>query len=198
MSRRTDFQKILNHEQPERLILDLGGCPQSNMSGKSMYTMLEFLGYDIPGKIERLRFGKTRRLDERLLKHLDTDTRSVGDIYMPVDSQYKIISEDEYIDAWGIKWVFKNDMYWEQTSWPLKGATVDDLDNFRWPNPDSIDLNLVAKDAARQRPDGAYRLHHLRPASRLWCIRTGMLDVRFRRFSTSFGHRPGICIQIFR
>ena len=149
MSRRTDFQKILNHEQPERLILDLGGCPQSNMDGKSMYTMLEFLGYDIPDKIERLRFGKTRRLDERMLKHFDIDTRSVGEIYMPVDSQYRIISEDEYIDEWGIKWVFKNDMYWEQTSWPLKGATVDDLDNFRWPNPDSIDLKLVAEDAAR-------------------------------------------------
>ena len=147
MSRRSDFQKILLHQQPEKLILDLGGCPQSNMDGKSMYTLLEYLGYDIPDKVERLRFGKTRRLDERLLKHFDIDTRSVGEIYMPTDSQYKIISEDEYIDEWGIKWVFKNDMYWEQTSWPLKGATVEDLSEFRWPNPDSIDMNLLEADA---------------------------------------------------
>jgi len=69
MSRRTDFQKILFHQQPEKLILDLGGCTQSNMEGKSMYTLLEFLGFDIPKKIYRLRFGKTRRIDERLLQY---------------------------------------------------------------------------------------------------------------------------------
>ncbi len=149
MSRRSDFQKILRHEQPEKLILDLGGCPQSNMDGKSMYMLLEHLGYDIPDKIERLRFGKTRRIDERLQEYFDIDTRSVGEIYMPKDSQYHIISEDEYTDEWGIRWKFSNDMYWEQASWPLKGSTIDDLDHFRWPNPESIDLKLVEEDAAR-------------------------------------------------
>ena len=154
MSRRTDFQKTLAHEQPDRLILDLGGCPQSNMDGMSMYKLLEYLGYDIPDKIDRLRFGKTRRIDERLLRHFDIDTRSVGEIYMPQDSQYKVLSDSEYIDEWGIQWVFTNGMYWEQTSWPLKGATIEDIDTFRWPDPDSIDMKLVEADA--------------REAKRLW------------------------------
>ena len=149
MSRRTDFLKTLNHEEPDNLILDLGGCPQSNMDGKSMYILLKHLGYDIPEKIDRLRFGKTRRIDERLLQRFDIDTRSIGEIYMPQDSLYRIISEDEYVDEWGIKWVYANDMYWEQTCWPLKGATIQDLDNFRWPNPDSIDMKLVEADARK-------------------------------------------------
>lgn len=154
MNRRTDFQKILAHQQPDRLILDLGGCPQSNMDGRSMYTLLEYLGYDIPKQTERLRFGKTCRIDERLLQRFDIDTRSVGEIYVPQDSQYRVLSENECIDEWGIKRVFANGMYWEQTSFPLKGATIEDLDNFRWPNPDSIDMKLVEADA--------------RQAKRLW------------------------------
>ena len=147
MSRRTDFQKILAHQQPDRLIIDLGGCPQANMDGKSMYLLLEYLGYDIPEKIERIRFGKTCRIDERILTRFDIDTRSVGEIYVPHDSLYQEISADECIDEWGIKRVFANGMYWEQTSWPLKGATIEDLDKFRWPNPDSIDMKLVEADA---------------------------------------------------
>ncbi|GHU98333.1 uroporphyrinogen decarboxylase [Bacteroidia bacterium] len=149
MSRRSDFQKILAHEQPERLIIDLGGCPQSTMDGNSMYTLLEYLGYGKtpPDQIERLRYGKTRRLDERLLTHFDIDVRSVGEIYMPADSTYEIVSPDVYIDEWGCRRTFSG-MYWEQNSWPLKGATIEDLEKFRWPNPDSIDMSLVERDAA--------------------------------------------------
>ena len=146
MSRRTDFQRILTHQKPERLILDLGGCPLSSMEGNSMHKVLDYLGFTPPA-VDRLRFGKCRRLDERLLTRLDIDTRSVGEIYVPADSQYEVISEDEYVDEWGIRRRFTG-LYWEQISWPLKGATLEDLDNFRWPNPDSIDRKLVEADAA--------------------------------------------------
>ena len=146
MSRRTDFQRILTHQKPERLILDLGGCPLSSMEGNSMHKVLDYLGFTPPA-VDRLRFGKCRRLDERLLTRLDIDPRSVGEIYVPADSQYEVISEDEYVDEWGIRRRFTG-LYWEQISWPLKGATLEDLDNFRWPNPDSIDRKLVEADAA--------------------------------------------------
>jgi uroporphyrinogen decarboxylase len=146
MSRRENFKKILNHIQPDDMILDLGGCPQSTMDGKSMYTLLEFFGHEIPEKIEYLRFGKTRRLNERLLQYLDIDTRSVGEIFMPKSSQYEKISDTEYIDEWGIRRVFTG-MYWEQVSYPLKNATIGDLEKFRWPDPDSIDREEVEQYA---------------------------------------------------
>lgn len=148
MKRRENFKKVLQHIRPDDIIMDLGGCPQATMEGKSMFTLLDFLGYDIPKDIEILKFGKTRRLDERLLKHLDIDTRSVGEIYTPKDSQYKELSEKEYIDEWGIKRVYTG-LYWEQVGFPLKDATISDLDKFRWPNPDSIDLKKVEQDAAQ-------------------------------------------------
>ena len=135
MKRKENFAKTLRHIQPDDLILDLGGNPLSTMEGKSMYTVLEFLGYDIPKEIEILKFGKTRRLDERLLKYLDIDTRSVGEIFTPANSLYEELSDNEYIDEWGIK-RFHTGLYWEQVSYPLKNATISDLEKFRWPDPD--------------------------------------------------------------
>jgi uroporphyrinogen decarboxylase len=95
MSRRENFKKTLQHIQPDDIIIDLGGCPLSTMEGKSMFTLLEFLGHEIPKNIDPLKFGKTRRLDERLLEYLDIDTRSVGEIYTPKNSLFEEISEKE-------------------------------------------------------------------------------------------------------
>jgi uroporphyrinogen decarboxylase len=198
MSRRADFQKILSHQQPEKLILDLGGCPLSSMDGNSMYKLLEHLGYDIPSQIERLRYGKTRRIDERLLKHFDIDTRSVGEIFMPQDSLYKIVSPTEYVDEWGITRVFTGGMYWEQTSAPLRGATVEDLDKFRWPNPDSIDLNLVnqaAKEAKRLYEETDYVIcaeHPIYGVFELGCWMCGFDD-----FLLKMGIDPDFIIKFF-
>ncbi len=146
MNRRENFKKTLQHIQPDDIIIDLGGCPLSTMEGRSMFTLLEFLGHGIPEKTEPLKFGKTRRLDERILKHLDIDTRSVGEIFTPRDSQYDEISDTEYIDEWGIRRIYTG-LYWEQVSYPLKNATIEDLDKFRWPNPDSIDPREIEEAA---------------------------------------------------
>lgn len=38
-------------------------------------------------------------------------------------------------------------MYWEQVGYPLKNATLDDLEKFRWPDPESIDMKEVEQYA---------------------------------------------------
>ncbi len=141
MSRRTDFTKILNHKKPERLILDLGGNPLSSMEGDSPDKLLKVLGYE-PVTKENPPFGKVHKVDDRILEYLDIDTRSVGTILTPSDSLYEQINENLYIDEWGIKRKFTG-MYWDIVEYPLKGTTSDDLDDFKWPNPESIDFSLI-------------------------------------------------------
>jgi len=142
VSRREDFQKILNHEQPEKLIIDFGGNPLSSMEGQSMYRLLEFLGYDVIDKMDVMPFGRVRRLDERLLKHFGIDTRSVGTILKPQESLYKKISDSEYMDEWGIRRRYTG-MYWDIVEYPLKDATVKDLESYQWPDPESMDTNEI-------------------------------------------------------
>lgn len=75
-------------------------------------------GYDAPDDAPLL-FGKVRRLDERLLRALDIDTRSVGEIFRPRESQFRFLADDLYIDEWGIKRKFTG-MYWDIVENPLK------------------------------------------------------------------------------
>lgn len=149
MGRREDFQRTLNHETPENLIIDLGGNPLSSMEGNSPERLLDFLGFEHK-KPDDLLFGKTRRVDERILEYLDIDTRSVGTILTPADSQYEILSKDLYIDEWGIKRKFTG-MYWDIVEYPLKGASAGDLDDFKWPDPETIDHNQIEKYALEAR-----------------------------------------------
>jgi uroporphyrinogen decarboxylase len=67
MSRREDFKRILEHRKPERLILDFGGNPLSSMEGQSMNRLLDYLGYSKVHE-EPLLFGKSKKIDERILK----------------------------------------------------------------------------------------------------------------------------------
>ena len=147
MGRREDFARTMRHEKPENLIIDFGGNPLSSMEGESENKLLEFLGL---GKKQGgdLPFGKTRRLDERLLRYFDIDTRSVGEIFTPQDSHFQTISETEYIDEWGIRRRFTG-LYWESVNTPLKGATLEELNAYRFPDPDSIDERQIAAHAAR-------------------------------------------------
>ena len=148
MSRRDDFIRIMKHEQPEKLIVDFGGNPLSGMEGRSMQKLLEFLGYEASDDFEVLPFGKVRKLDEKILRHFDIDTRSVGTIIKPRKSLQKRISDDEYIDEWGIRRIYTG-MYWDISEYPLKNATIDDLEKYQWPDPESIDMNEI-EEYARQ------------------------------------------------
>lgn len=151
------YHDTINHKQPQELILDLGGCPLSSMEGLSSHHLLEFLGFT-PSKAERLLFGKAPRLDERLLKALDIDTRSVGEILRPLDSPYQKLSDDVYIDEWGIKRKFTG-MYWDIVENPLEDADISELDNYPFPDGSSLDpeqIKSIAQDAKRLYDAGEY------------------------------------------
>lgn len=151
MSRRENFQKTLRHETPDSLILDLGGNPLSSMDGQSMYHLLDCLGYSYDrDKIKKLDYGTIGRLDERIQKYLDIDTRSVGTILRPQKSQYQKLSETDYIDEWGIQRHFTG-LYWDIVKPPLRGATLEDLEHYPWPDPDSLDMQELCqyRDAAK-------------------------------------------------
>lgn len=147
MNRRDNFRKTVLFQDPSYLTVDLGGNPLSSMEGKSMEYLADFLGYRVPEQTSE--FGLSKRIDERILRYFDIDTRSVGKIIRPLHSSYRRISDAEYIDEWGIRRIFTG-KYWEHASMPLKGATCSDLDEYPFPDPYSIDeeeLENIEKQA---------------------------------------------------
>lgn len=140
--RRSDFEKTMHHENPRRLIIDLGGNPLSTLEGKSQDKLLEFLGYPVEQDQEPLLFGQTVDVDERILKAFDIDTRSVGGILPCENSQFQKISDTEYIDEWGIRRIFTG-LYWDAVNAPLKGSTLKELEQYPFPDPKSIPESIL-------------------------------------------------------
>ena len=137
--RREVFQKVLRGESVDSVLMDLGGCPLSGLSPEAERALVEYLG--VSGAPDPR---------EAMLKALDIDTRGVGDILCPPKSLYKKISENRYVDEWGIERRYTG-MYWDIVGYPLQNATADDLETYPWPDPDSIDENLLLAYQRRAR-----------------------------------------------
>ncbi|MGI6142218.1 MAG: uroporphyrinogen decarboxylase family protein [Caldicoprobacterales bacterium] len=133
MNKRKAFCDLTVFRTPNQVILDLEGCPLSGLSPEALDGLKQFLGFHEYDDDEALK---------RILKFLDIDTRGIGYILRPKKSQYRKLSDNEYIDEWGIKRCFSG-LYWNIVNTPLKGATVEDLDHYDWPVADSIDQDEI-------------------------------------------------------
>lgn len=137
MTRRERFEAAVNHKEIDRVPLDLCGTSLTGIEHKVTFERLkEFLG--IEGRYD----GWYDKCDERILKHLDTDFRWVGEILEPQNNFHGMTSQNELIDCWGVKRVFTG-LYWDIKEYPLKGAKVDDLDKYPWPRADAVDMKKI-------------------------------------------------------
>lgn len=148
MNRREIFDRVMRHQQPGGLLVDLGGCPQSSMEGNSAQKLMRCLGITPEPDDRVYHFGDCPQLDERMLKALEVDTRAVGDLMRPRESLARRISDTEYIDEWGIRYRYTG-LYWDVVESPLKDATLEELRSYPFPNPDSIDEKLLETYVAR-------------------------------------------------
>lgn len=152
MNYRDRFRACLRHEQTDRVPFDLAG---------TSLTAIEF-----PETVDQLRAllgltaaydGWYQKFDERILEYLDIDIRRVGDILEPASENARPLQNHEYTDCWGVSRIFTG-QYWDIKKHPLKGAAIDDLDRFPWPDPQRIDPQTI--DAYREQ---ARKLHDETP-----------------------------------
>ena len=131
MSPRERLLTSLRHEEPDRVPLDLGG----------LATTIEAVPYDELKKY--LGIKKEAKLflrdhvdpPEEVLDRFGIDTRYVR-IRPPRNFKVQIDPDNSYLDEWGTRWKKpKSSLYWDPVDWPLKDATIEDLETYRWPDP---------------------------------------------------------------
>ncbi|RLD12205.1 MAG: hypothetical protein DRI44_01445 [Chlamydiae bacterium] len=99
-----------------------------------------------PGIDSRLKkhFGLTADDDEGLRKALNVDFRQVFPAYTGPKLHEDI--PDRHINEWGIhcRWI-KNESggYWDFCDFPLKNATIEDIEKFPLPSPDDFDYQSI-------------------------------------------------------
>lgn len=131
MTPRERVLTSLNHEEPDRVPLDLG----------SLATTIEAVPYNELKKYLGIRSETKLFLrdhvdpPEEILERFGIDTRYVR-MKPPRNFKVQIDSDNSYLDEWGTRWKKpESSLYWDPVDYPLKDATIEDLETHNWPDP---------------------------------------------------------------
>jgi uroporphyrinogen decarboxylase len=147
MKARERVLLALNHQQPDRVPIDLGGTICSSIHREAYVELEKYLGLEV----EELRLvdyvQQLPYLDEALVEQFGVDFRMVQ---LPAATApgVTLFEEGDYyafIDRWGSKLHMPKDggLYFDWVDFPLKVAPGDErrametLENYAWPQPDA-------------------------------------------------------------
>jgi uroporphyrinogen decarboxylase len=137
MTPRERVWAAVNHQEPDRVPLDIGGGTSTTIVIEGYEKLKEHWGIGgdtvVMNKLFRL-----ARLDEEVMLRLGSDTRPLN-IKGPANWKPPATeSSDLFTDLWGITWrkaYYPGGFYWELYKHPLAEATIDDLEKYPWPDP---------------------------------------------------------------
>ena len=142
MTSRQRLLAALNHEQPDRVPIDLGGN-QTGIHRLAYQALLDHLGIDdepvIMDPVQQL-----ARPCEAVLERLHVDTRYIA-AGPAADFKGGIVTSErggrlwhDLIDEFGVRWSMPDDqpLYMDITHSPLAEATLADLRDYPWPRGD--------------------------------------------------------------
>lgn len=141
MNHRERFYAVCRHEKADRAVFDLAGSPQTNVDSERVRKeMAAALGIPPP-------FDETYRLDERILRALDIDTRRIGGMPTPPTSHVRQ-EGNVYYDEFGVGRKLAGG-HFEICDCPLAGKSIEEVEAYELPDPAKIDGALIDKWAAQ-------------------------------------------------
>jgi uroporphyrinogen decarboxylase len=152
MNSRERVMLALNHKEPDRIPIDLGGSICSSIHKNAYIELKKYLGMDL----EEIKMAdyvqQLPYLDEALLEHFDVDFRMVQ-LPAATAADVDIFEEGDYyafIDRWGSKLHMPKEggLYFDWVDFPIKEATMRALDNYTWPQPDPPEYNAQLREQA--------------------------------------------------
>jgi uroporphyrinogen decarboxylase len=153
MNARERVMLALNHQEPDRIPIDLGGSICSSIHREAYVELKKQLGIPLEGiqmvdYIQQLPY-----LDEALLERFGADFRLVQ-LPAATAPDVEIFEEGDYyafIDRWGSRLRMPKDggLYFDWVDFPIQEATLSALDNYAWPRPDPPESNAQLREQAR-------------------------------------------------
>jgi uroporphyrinogen decarboxylase len=134
MTRRECFHAAMNHEQPDRLLLDMGKHIGS-IHRRAYIKLKEHLGDDsmVNENVILDRMAQTVVPDESLLQRFDIDFRWIVPNWVQVVERKDVPG---YIDMWGVPYKATEDRdHCVVDGAPMRPATLETIDDFQWPDP---------------------------------------------------------------
>lgn len=134
MTPRECFHAAMNHEQPDRLLLDMGKHIGS-IHRRAYIKLKEHLGDDsmVNENVILDRMAQTVVPDESLLQRFDIDFRWIVPNWVQVMERKDVPG---YIDMWGVPYKATEDRdHCVVDGAPMRPATLETIDDFQWPDP---------------------------------------------------------------
>lgn len=139
MTSKERVLRSLNHEEPDRVPYDLTSTLVTGIHYKAYERLRNYLGLE---KRETKLFDLVQglaRVDEDVLERLMVDTRGVltGNPFGWELKMEETPGYEQFVDIWGITWRCPkpHGLYFDMVGHPLKGATLDDIKKYKWPDP---------------------------------------------------------------
>ena len=144
MKPRERVLKALNHQEADRIPIDLGATIVSSITKSSYIPLKQSLGLPLE-EIKMLDYvQQLPYVDEALLRRFDVDFRMVQ-LPSATAPGLSIFEEGDYyafIDRWGSKLHMpkQGGLYFDWVDFPVKEPTMAALDAYTWPRPDPPEL----------------------------------------------------------
>ncbi len=146
MSHRDRVRRALNHEETDRVPVDFGGGPATQIHPTAYANLLNHLGFpeeNLP--VSHRGEGQVVAPSEKILQHFDIDVRGFY-TSEPDSSLGRPIATNRYSDEWGVEWEKSDVLHpYINVLGPLQHISepvASDVDSIEWP---------VADDAGRIR-----------------------------------------------
>jgi uroporphyrinogen decarboxylase len=153
MTPRERVQRALNHQEPDRVPIDLGSTIISSIVKKSYVELKNYLRMPVE-EIKMLDYvQQLPYVDETLLQRFCVDFRMVQ-LPSATAPDLEISKEGDYyafVDRWGSKLHMPQDggLYFDWVEFPFTEPTMEALDNYQWPRPDPPELIAQLRDQAK-------------------------------------------------
>jgi len=154
MTCRERVMLALNHKEPDRIPIDLGATIVSSIANRTYVELEKYLG--LPAEeIKLLDYvQQLPYVSEAFMQRFGVDFRMVQ-LPAATTSGVEIFEEGDYyafLDRWGSKLHMPKarGFYFDWVDFPIKEATMDALDAYRWPRPDPQVVNAQLGQLAKQ------------------------------------------------
>ena len=163
MNSRERALAALNHREPDRIPIDLGGTICTSIHRDAYTDLGNYLGIESKEFKMVDHFQQLPYLDETLMERFGSDFRM---IQLPPAMAFDVdVFEDgkyyAFIDNWGAKvHMPKNKgLYFDWVEFPIKEATLEALDAYSWPDLDPPDfIDQLAQQAKHLHENTQYAL----------------------------------------
>jgi len=156
-SSRERVLKALNHQEADRVPVDLGGF-QSGITAHAYERLKEKLKITCQTRIVE-RNQQLAEPEEEILERFGVDTRYV---FLRFSSNWdpQERSDNSYCDEWGVRRQKRlSSYYFDIVEFPLISASIKDLETYSWPDPDDLSrVQRLGEKARMIRESSPYAL----------------------------------------